>query len=78
MTTDEGCNQKLALSKDILQPTITWSKLTIETLDQAVKYVQVNNKDTPCSSFSIVNFEQVNTEWFELDHLIWTMDFAMT
>ena len=78
MTTDEGCIQKLALSKGILQPAITWPKLTIKTLDQAVKYVQVNNKDTPCSSFSIVNLEQVNTEWFELDHLIWTIAFAMT
>ena len=34
------------------QPAITCSKLTIETLEQGVKYVQ-----------SIVNFEQVNAGW---------------
>ena len=30
----------------IPQPAITCSKLTIETQEQSVKYVQVNNKDT--------------------------------
>ena len=39
------------------QPAITCSRLTIETLEQGVKYVQ---SFTPCSSVSIVNFEQVN------------------
>ena len=34
------------------QPAITCSKLTIETIEQGVKYT--------CSSVSIVNFEQVN------------------
>ena len=38
------------------QPAITCSKLTIESLEQGVKYV-------PCSSVSIVNFEQVNAGW---------------
>ena len=36
------------------QPTITCSKLTVETPEQGGKYVQ---------SVSIVNFEQVNTDW---------------
>ena len=39
------------------QPTITCSKLIIETQKQGVKYVQ---SFAPCSSVSIVNFEQVN------------------
>ena len=38
------------------QPVITCSKLTIETLEQGVKYVQ-------SSSISIVNFEPVNAGW---------------
>ena len=36
------------------QSAITCSKLTIETLEQGVKYVKVNNKDTrttPIASF---------------------------
>ena len=65
------------------QPAITCSNLTIKTLEQGVKYVQINNKDTrttpfasfwflycslwtyftPCSSISIVNFQQVNAGW---------------
>ena len=39
------------------QPAITCSKLTIETLEQGVKFVQ------SCCSVSIVNFEQVNAGW---------------
>ena len=31
---------------DVSQPAVTYSKLTIETLVQDVKYVQVNHKDT--------------------------------
>ena len=38
------------------QPAITYSKLTIETLEQGVKHVN-NKKFTPVS---ILNFEQVN------------------
>ena len=51
----------IRIEKNITQPAITCSKLTLETLEQGVKYV--NNKDTrttPCSSVSSVNFEQVN------------------
>ena len=41
------CQQDLYLPEDITQPTITCSKLTIETLEQGVKYIfKVNNKDT--------------------------------
>ena len=36
------------------QPAITCSKLTIETLEQGTYF-------TPCSSVSIVDFEQVHT-----------------
>ena len=43
------------------QLAITCSKLTIETLEEGVKYVQ--RYFTPCSSVSIVNFEQVNAGW---------------
>ena len=38
------------------QPTITCSNLTIEILEQGVKYIQV-------FSVSIVNFELVNEGW---------------
>ena len=34
------------------EPAITCSKLTIETLEQGVKYVQVNNKDTRTTSMA--------------------------
>ena len=33
-------NNIVTLVVDICQPAITWSKLTIETLEQGVKYVQ--------------------------------------
>ena len=39
------------------QPAIACSKLTIETLEQGVKHL------TPCSSVSVVNFEQLNASW---------------
>ena len=39
------------------EPAITCLKLTIETLEQLWTYF------TPCSSVSIVNFEQVNAGW---------------
>ena len=42
------------------QSAFTCSKLTTETLEQGVKYVQ---SFTPCSSVSIVNFEKVNADW---------------
>ena len=57
------------------QPGITSSKLTIETLEQGVKYVQnywrcsgafiVNFEHIPhfVSSVSIINFEQVDASW---------------
>ena len=44
----------------------TCSKLTMETLEQGVKYVYLltlNIYFTPCSSVSIVNFEQVLADW---------------
>ena len=41
------------------QPVFTCLKLTIETLEQGVKYVQ----SLPCPSVSTVNFEQVNAGW---------------
>ena len=34
------------ISLAISQPAITYSKVIIEILEQGVKYVQVNNKDT--------------------------------
>ena len=43
------------------QLAITCSKLTIDTVEQGVKYVQ-----SYCSSVSIVNFEQENAGW---DHV---------
>ena len=43
------------------QLAITCPKLTIETVEQGVKYVQ-----SYCSSVSIVNFEQENAGW---DHV---------
>ena len=36
------------------QPAFTWSKLTIQTIEEGVKYVQI---------FSIVNFEHVIAGW---------------
>ena len=44
-------------------PAITCSKLTIETWEQGVKYVQINNKDTRTTPVSVVNFEHVNAGW---------------
>ena len=57
------------------QPTITCLKLTIETLEQDVKYVRSRRGlfwclhchflayFTPCSRVFMVNFEQVNAVW---------------
>ena len=42
------------------QLAFTSSKLTIETLEQSMKYVHTF---TSCSSVSIINFEQVNADW---------------
>ena len=47
---------------------LTCSKLTIETMEKGVKYVQSLNKNTreyftPFSSVFIVDFEQVNVSW---------------
>ena len=41
----------------IAQPASTCSNLIVETLEEGAKYF------TPCSSVSIVNFEQVNAGW---------------
>ena len=40
------CLLGIRLSKCFPQSAITGSKITIETLEQGVKYVQSNNKDT--------------------------------
>ena len=58
------------------QPAFTCSKVTMETLEQDLKYVQSNNKDTKttslayfttyftsCSTVSIVNFEHLIAGW---------------
>ena len=67
---------------DPSQPAIACSKLTIETLEQDVNMFKVNNKDTrttdaityftPCSSVSIVNFEQVNSGWDKSTTVGWS------
>ena len=46
------------------QPVITCSKLTTETLEQGVKYVQSNNKGTRTTP---VNFEHVIVGWATTD-----------
>ena len=56
-----------------LQLLFTCPKLTIETLEQCVKYVKVNHKDTRttpelCSGVSKVNFEHVIAGW-DIDQL---------
>ena len=51
------------VNADGIQSAITCSKLTVETLDQGVKYVKLTTSFTSCSSVSIVNFEQVNSGW---------------
>ena len=43
------------------QPAITCSKLTIETLEQGVNLEHIYF--TPCTSFSIFNFEKKNAGW---------------
>ena len=43
------------------QLAISYSKLTIETLEQSLKYIWTYF--TPCSSVSIINFEQENAAW---------------
>ena len=44
---------------------ITCSELTVETLEQSVKYVQ--SPGHSCSNVSIVNLEQVNVSWETLN-----------
>ena len=51
------------VNADGIQSAITCSKLTVETLDQGVKYVKLTTSFTSCSSVSIVNFELVNSGW---------------
>ena len=41
----------------LAQPAITYSKLTIETLEQGVKYVQVNIKGTMISKVFLAIFQ---------------------
>ena len=53
------------------QTAITCSKLTIETLEQGVKYfvfVAIFEHFRPCSSVSIFNLEQVNAGWVRSVH----------
>ena len=50
----------------IAQSAIAISKLTIEALEQGVKYLTIKiseRRHSPCSSVSVVNFEQVNAGW---------------
>ena len=52
------------------QPAVTCLKLKIETLKQGVNQIcskltiKIPCYSTPCSSVSIVNFEQLNAGWF--------------
>ena len=48
------CTNNRVLILEYSRPAFICSKLTIETLEQGVKYVKVNNKDT---SIFIVNFD---------------------
>ena len=52
------CQVRYVVIKNILQnrsqPSITYSKLTIETLEQGVKCVQVTNKDTRTTSVASI------------------------
>ena len=52
------CQVRYVVIKNILQnrsqPAITYSKLTIETLEQGVKCVQVTNKDTRTMSVASI------------------------
>ena len=41
---------------------VTCSKLTRKTLEQGAQYFQ---SEKPCSTVSIVNFEQVNAGWVQ-------------
>ena len=54
----QDCNKR---KKSCTQPAFTCSELTIETLEQGVKYVPIKNKDTRTTP--IVNFGQVNADW---------------
>ena len=44
------------------QPAITCSKLTIETLEQGVKHVQSNKKDTRTTTMTFINAMKINAE----------------
>ena len=44
------------------QPAITCSKLTIATLEQDVKHVQSNNKDTRTTTMTFINAIKINAE----------------
>ena len=41
------------------QPAFTCSKLTLETLEQSVKIIKVNNKDTRTTPMAIVSFQHI-------------------
>ena len=55
----------IAVASIVTQPALTRSKLTIDTLEQRLKYVQINNKTQQrrhwclCGVF-IVNFERIS------------------
>ena len=56
--------QYVFLNNDFIQPAFTCSNLTTETLASfRYLYCQLWTYFTPCSSVSIVNFEQINGGW---------------
>ena len=63
------CIQKLI---DSSQPAFACSKLTIEALEQGVKYVESSfwcRYFTPCSCVSIVNFKHIIAGWVSSEYL---------
>ena len=54
----------------ISQPPITYSKLTIETLEQGMKYVNVNNKDNVAQGVKtrLVNKNKITSSIFIKHH----------
>ena len=55
----------------LTQSTFTYSKLTVETLEQSCEIcskliVNFEHISHPCSSASVFNFEQVNAGWVQL------------
>ena len=60
------CEGIIIIIQSLTQPAFTYSKLTIEKLEQRCEIcskLTIKHISHPCSTVSIVNFEHVNASW---------------